>query len=57
MIFRLDGWVYGVMYVALTESHILRPISTKFSMMDSCKMGMVTISGCHGPVITVVIVG
>ena len=48
---------YGCMYVALTGGHILGRISTKLGMMDGCRMGMVTVSGRHGPVITAVTVG
>ena len=36
----------------LTEGHILGQISTKLGMMDSCRMGMVTVSGRHSLVIT-----
>ena len=61
MIFRMDVWMYGCMYgcmyVALTGGHILGRISTKLGMMDGCRMGMVTVSGRHGPVITAVTVG
>ena len=48
---------YGCMDVALTGGHILGQISTKLGMMDGCRMGMVTVSGRHGPVITAVTVG
>ena len=47
MIFRMDG----CMDVALTGGHILGRISTKLGIMDGCRMGMVTVSGRHGPVI------
>ena len=61
MIFRMDVWMYGCMDVcmdvALTGGHILGRISTKLGMMDGCRMGMVTVSGRHGPVITAVTVG
>ena len=53
MIFRMDV----CMDVALTGGHILGRISTKLGMMDGCRMGMVTVSGRHGPVITAVTVG
>ena len=45
------------MYVALTGGNILGWISIKLGMMDGCRMGMVTISGRHSPVITAVTVG
>ena len=51
------GCMYGCMDVALTGGHILGRISTKLGMMDGCRMGMVTVSGRHGPVITAVTVG
>ena len=46
-----------ILYVALTGGHILGQISTKLGMMDGCRVGMVTVSGPHGPVITAVTVG
>ena len=49
--------MYVCMDVALTGGHILGRISTKFGMMDGGRMGMVTVSGHHGPVITAVTVG
>ena len=45
------------MDVALTGGHILGQISTKLCMMVGGRMGMVTVSGRHGPVITAVTVG
>ena len=51
------GWMDGCMYVAFTGGYILGRISTKLDMMDGCRKGMVTVSGCHGPVITAVTVG
>ena len=53
MIFRMDV----CMDVALTGGHILGRISTKLGVMGGCRKGMVTVSGCHGPVITAVTVG
>ena len=57
MIFRMDVCMYGCMDVALTGGHILGRISTKLGMMEGGRMGMVTVSGRHGPVITAVTVG
>ena len=53
----IDGWIDVWMYVALTRGHILGRNSTKLGMMDGGRMGMVTVSGRHGPVITAVTVG
>ena len=43
--------------VTLTGGHILGRISTKLSVMDVGRMGMVTVSGRQSPVITAVTVG
>ena len=57
MIFCMDVCMDVCMYVALTGGHILGRISTKLGMMEGGKMGMVTVCGRHGLVITAVTVG
>ena len=56
MIFRMDGWMY-VCGIDWRPHLILGRISTKLGVMGGCRKGMVTASGCHGPVITAVTVG
>ena len=56
-----NKYCYDILYacvdVALTGGHILGLISTKLGMMDGCGIETVTVTLCHGPVITAVPVG